>query len=307
MSRQTETRSRAWCFTLNNPSDEAGPYLNDVFSKDCAYLVYQKEKGESGTVHYQGYFYFNNARRFSAVKKALPDAHLEAAKGSPIQNRDYCTKDEGRLDGPFEFGDLPAQGKRTDIEGVVSTIKAGGSLKRVAEEHPAAYIRYHRGIQALHRALDSRERDWQTELWVFYGPPGTGKSRTATALGRETGSYTPIIGNSGIWWDGYDAQHTIILDEFKCNVPLALFKRMADRYPLKIDVKGGSSEFLSRRIIITTNLDPDNWYSGERVTDDERRAVLRRITFRVFFGQSGRLVELDDRSEKTDLPLFENQ
>lgn len=52
------------------------------------------EKGKKKeTPHLQGYVEFKNARTFNQVKKLLPRAHIEKAKGNRQQNIDYCSKE----------------------------------------------------------------------------------------------------------------------------------------------------------------------------------------------------------------------
>ena len=59
MASASTVQTRAWCFTLNNPvRDEPVPATEDPKQWGASYLVYQLEKGESGTPHYQGYLYF---------------------------------------------------------------------------------------------------------------------------------------------------------------------------------------------------------------------------------------------------------
>lgn len=101
-------RSRGWCFTINNPRINHEAYL----AYDCTYMVFQKERGEAGTEHYQGYIYFRNARSLAGIKTdaIFATAHLEAARGTPAANHAYCTKEEGRIDGPWVKGDIPQQG-----------------------------------------------------------------------------------------------------------------------------------------------------------------------------------------------------
>ncbi|GBN06555.1 hypothetical protein AVEN_208681-1 [Araneus ventricosus] len=52
---------------------------------------------DTGCQHLQGFVYFNERQRFLAFKKLFPDSHLEVAKGSPEQNKVYCTKDGNAL------------------------------------------------------------------------------------------------------------------------------------------------------------------------------------------------------------------
>lgn len=44
-------QSRRWMFTINNPIPEDH---DDCLSWNAKYLVFQLEKGENGTLHYQG-------------------------------------------------------------------------------------------------------------------------------------------------------------------------------------------------------------------------------------------------------------
>lgn len=72
------------------------------------YCCWQLERGENGTPHFQGYVQFNDKMSLSKMKAlgGLERAHLEVAKGKWQDNKKYCSKDEGRLDGPFEVSAL---------------------------------------------------------------------------------------------------------------------------------------------------------------------------------------------------------
>lgn len=54
-SMSTTGRSRYFCFTLNNPTHDIDDALLEQFG--CTYVVFQLERGESGTYHYQGTSY----------------------------------------------------------------------------------------------------------------------------------------------------------------------------------------------------------------------------------------------------------
>lgn len=304
---QPNGTARNWSWTINNPTATPEEILG--FLAGTYFSIFQREKGENGTEHYQGYSRFKAPVRLSALKKLGVDfgrAHFEIAKGNEQQNIAYCTKQDSHLAGPWELGERSQQGKRTDLDDVAADVKSGHSLKRIAEDHPSAFIKYHRGITELRNTLRAPEpRDFLTELWVFYGTPGTGKSYAANTIGRELGMYSPVFGNSGLWWDGYDGQHVIVLDEFKCQIPLAHLKRMADRYEYKVDVKGLTAvQFTSKIIIITTNIEFDFWYISDKVSNTERDALRRRIQFMARFDSLDGpiVVDWDDRAQKTVIP-----
>ena len=115
------SRSRNWCFTLNNYSDEQYAIITKP-NDSIKYMIVGKEIAETGTPHLQGYVMFKNAVRFSTMTSWLPGAHFEVAKGSPEHNYDYCSK-EGNFE---EFGIRPdpearLRGMQSDIEALPDT------------------------------------------------------------------------------------------------------------------------------------------------------------------------------------------
>lgn len=104
--------SRRWCFTLNNPAagDHEGYLALAEEGGPASYIVLQLEVGESGTPHLQGHIVMRGATRFGAMRRLMPRAHLEKARGSVASNEAYCTKEEGRQDGPWRAGTAPKVG-----------------------------------------------------------------------------------------------------------------------------------------------------------------------------------------------------
>lgn len=88
-------RALHWCFTVNNPQDG----LN--FDDRVRYAVWQLERGEQGTNHFQGYLRLKRAASFNAVRNLLPEGtHIEIAR-NPIAAEHYCRKEDSRIGGPF--------------------------------------------------------------------------------------------------------------------------------------------------------------------------------------------------------------
>ena len=86
LKTNSRLRSRRWCFTLNNyTDDETKSILEQVKDTDTKYIL-GFEVGDQGTPHIQGYMEFKNARSFASMKKMIPRAHLEKAKGNTKQN-----------------------------------------------------------------------------------------------------------------------------------------------------------------------------------------------------------------------------
>jgi len=103
---------------------------------------------------------------------------------------------------------------------------------------------------------------------VIQGPTGTGKSKHC--IDEYPGAYWK---SRDSWWDGYEAQETVILDEFYGWLPYDTLLRLCDRYPMSVEVKGGKTQFLAKTIVITTNKVPSKWY-GPKVYFE---ALQRRV------------------------------
>lgn len=278
MASASTVQTRAWCFTLNNPvRDEPVPATEDPKQWGASYLVYQLEKGESGTPHYQGYLYFPSNRRLAALRRLAPRAHFEPRRGTHDQARDYCRKDDDRLDGPWEQGEPPAPGKRNDLMLLMADVKTGMSEREIAEKYGATWARNHNAIDK-YRRLVTNGRSWKTEVTVLYGPSGTGKSRWAYQ--QHPDAY-PFRG--GAYWCGYDCHDHVVVDDFVSGtLPYGVALHVLDRYPLVVDVKLGSKPFVARTIIITSNYPPDTWYPNQRSAP-----LLRRLDNIVYVDSQG--------------------
>lgn len=267
----SDNKARAYAITLNNPSGDCLGFDEDVME----YMICGLETGEKKkTPHIQGYVYFKSKKRFTYVKKLWPTAHIEVGRGKPVQNQTYCSKD-----GSFhEHGELPkGQGARTDLEHVRELVDAGASIQTVRSESYANFIRYQ---NAIVRDIECArpDRDWVTELHILWGETGTGKSRWC-AENFPDAYWKP----TGEWWEGYDGHETVVIDEFYGWLRLDLMLRIADRYPLRVQVKGSSRKFVAKSVYITSNKPWEEWWAfiqNPESASHERlkRAFARRIT-----------------------------
>lgn len=89
-------KSRKYLLTINNPIDKGYNHnkINEIMSLfKYEYYCLCDEVGEQGTPHTHIYFYCTNAVYFDTVKKRFPEAHIDSAKGSSQENRDYIRKE----------------------------------------------------------------------------------------------------------------------------------------------------------------------------------------------------------------------
>lgn len=202
--------------------------------------------------------------------------HVECARGSASQNRDYCSKPDTAVANTFrEVGDIPRQGNRTDLAELAEAITQGTSIEDIASQFPTEYIRYHRGIQALKTATSTKPRSSAVAPTVYwwFGPTGTGKSRLA--FESFPNAYIKMPTNK--WWDGYVDQTEVILDDYRPSMcPFHELLRLLDRYPMKVEFKGGSTELQATTFVITTCERPEHLWQGK--TTEQIDQLIRRIT-----------------------------
>ena len=94
-------------FTLNKRDGEDLP-TKPTFRDPIRYLKYQLERGEGGRLHFQGVLVLDRQHSLDVVKRtlAVDHVHLEVCR-SVKHAIAYCGKVETRVDGPWEFGELP--------------------------------------------------------------------------------------------------------------------------------------------------------------------------------------------------------
>lgn len=274
-------QGKRWVFTENNPVD----VLQDKWAHwpDVEYGICQVEQGAVGTLHYQGFVRFTKNKRLGAVKILLPRAHWAVARGTDEDNERYCSKEEGRVRGPYRIGELRErhQGKRTDWEKLHEDIKAQVDERELAERHFRLVAMYPAGIEKVRRLI-TPDRDYKTDLICICGVPRRGKSELVREL-ADGNIYEKPTGDN--WWDGYARERVAHLDEFDGYVPLSTLLILADASakPL-VPIKGGYVPFRSHAIMITSNLKPDQWYTNK--TDLQQRALYRRITLYIWRGET---------------------
>jgi len=263
------SRSRDWCFTINNYSKKDIAIFKDLEASKSAplYYILGYEVGEKGTPHIQGYIYFKNARTGASMKKLHKSAHWEVARGTFEQNYDYCSKDEDF----YEFGEkIQKQGKRSDLEKIAEDIKGKKKLKDIAEQYPASYIRYSKGIREF-KTLQLEHRTVKPKVTWIYGRTGVGKTNYAYNL-----SDCVYIKDGTQWWDGYEQQDVVVIDDFDGNWPFRNLLQLLDMYPYRGQYKGGYVNINSPNIVITCDKSPYEKYRGKQ-GNNELSQLLRRI------------------------------
>lgn len=294
------SRVRHWCITLNNP-DVSHESMIEKLQAICNYAVFQLEIGDQGTLHWQMYVELKKASTLGSLKKHIDSRiHAEARKGARDVARHYCMKPvtgcdcehcvaaralvpnlpDDRDAGPWEIGvwSEASQGKRSDLSEAIVTLRARG-IDAVREEHPEAFVRYHKGLNALLQGALTH-RDEPPEVAIVLGLPGCGKSYLARQNPDNLKSWDDPLDGDMSWFDGLDNAEKAIFDDFdgrRSGVKLRTVLRLLDRYAIRVPVKGAFTSYAPREVWLTTNYHPNDWYDwADRAPQYE--ALKRRVT-----------------------------
>lgn len=219
----------------------------------------------TGKLHLQGYAEMETSVRFGTLKKRYPTLHIEPRKGTQAQAIDYCKKD-GKWS---EVGTPKAQGKRKDLDDLAEAIKNKVPMIEIAESNPSCYIRYHRGLEH-YRYVTQRDRSEPPVVEWRWGATGVGKTRGPFSRHQTEGVY---IKDGTAWWNGYENQEAVIIDDFDGKWPFRDLLRLLDRYPYQCQTKGGYVKFNSPYIYITCEWEPGHFWCGNALAQ-----VMRRLT-----------------------------
>lgn len=269
-------RVRAWCFTINNPGSYSKLILEELYSLGKArYVIGQLEVGTNGTPHIQGFIYFDNPRCFGGMKKLHPEAHWEICRSIPDSIK-YCQKDDTRKDGPWEFGDAPSQGNRVDLADLKKRIEDGIRVDDLMMDNPMTYHQYGRTLCKIEDiCMRKNYRKTMTKGIWLWGDTGVGKSHEAFYQYNPMTHYNWT--NDGGWWDGYIQQDTVILNDFRGEIPYNEMLKMVDKWPYSVRRRNREPmPFTSGLVIVTSSLPPEEIYK-KRNEEDKIEQLLRRF------------------------------
>lgn len=254
--------SRSWTFTLNNYTMKDEQLFKDLV---CNYIIFGREVGEKGTRHLQGTIMFTKPCRFSGVKKIHPSCHWEKCR-SFNDSINYCMKEKD-----YFIKDSRKQGCRSDIEDIITEINAG-SLITAITAYPTTYVKYHNGLEKYTALIKCKPRNFKPTVEWLWGKTGAGKTRYV--VDKEPDLY--ICNFDLKWWDGYMGQEAILIDDFReGQIPFTDLLKLLDRYPCKVQVKGGFRDVCSLRMYITCPLAPK--YEFLETHNEDLQQLIRRI------------------------------
>lgn len=286
---------RKYQLTINHPeklglSHEAIKARIETFT-NCIYWCMSDEIGnETGTPHTHLYLAFRNAVEFHIIQQRFYGAHIEAAKGSHRENRDYLRKEGKWLndvkhetivpDTFEESGELPPERTQhqKNSEAILSLIQEGARNAEILREYPSAMARLQHIEAARQTLLEERFRREFRKLDVQYiwGKTGVGKTRSI----METYGYENVyrITNYAHPFDSYAGQDVMLFDEFRSSLPIEDMLKYLDGYPLFLPCRYNDKVACYTKIYLASNIPMEKQYPNVQIEEPETwQAFLRRF------------------------------
>ncbi len=294
---ENNSQSRKFLLTINNPQDCGMTHdvlINRAQLFHPAYFCMADEIGEQGTYHTHLYICSHSPMRFGTMKRRFPTAHIDSAKGTSRENRDYirkegrwaCTeKAETSVEGTFyEFGDIPseAEEKSPRMHQLLQDVKEGYTTQEIIEENPGFAFKG-REIDALRGTVcfdKYRTENRILDVHYLYGDSGTGKTRSIYEKhsAADICRITDYGGRNGIRFDSYHGQPVLVFEEFHSQIPIASMLNYLDIYPLTLPARYNDKVACYTTVYITSNIPLAQQYPEiQRSQPETWNAFLRRI------------------------------
>lgn len=286
-----EKAYRKYQLTINNP--EKHGFTREVIRStlsemsSCLYWCMCDEIGQEGTPHTHVYLLFKNPVMFSTLQKRFYGAHIEPAKGSNQQNRDYIRKEGKWLDDakhgtsvPDSFeesGELPEEtDHRLKVnEAIFSMVEAGASNVEILREYPSAMNRLAH-IEATRQTLlaDQYRKEYRhLEVYYIWGKTRVGKTRFV----MEKHGYENVYRVTSYQhpFDGYAGEPVLLLDEFRSSLPFSDLLKYLEGYPIMLPCRYADKVACFTQVYIISNIPLSEQYPNIQADEPASWAALK--------------------------------
>ena len=300
---KVDTQSRGWVFTVNNPKQNEQEFYDYLITlTSLQYFVFQRERGEQGTEHFQGYIEFNAPKRFSTMRNAFSEkaigvqAHIEMRNGTKKDAHDYAKKigkytdkADTKIGQSYEWGEInliEESGKRNDLLAIIQLLEEGAIPAEICENFPTQYFLYKQRITEYYRdivKMQMRNTRRKLEVYYIYGQTGTGK--TSYVLNKYGDENVYIMSDYPTGYsdkekfDGYNGEDIILFDEFRSDIPLKRMLRYLDGYYCELPARYNFNIACYTKVYIVSNWSLNQQYPNiQQNYPDDWNAFCRRIT-----------------------------
>lgn len=295
VKKKKSTRGKRWFGTSWSTEDRL--WAKNIWlgehQKSIRFFSGQLEEcPKTSRKHWQFIIHFYDRMGLRSVRKIIRMGKgKEAGDLQPQYSEGACQyvlKQETSAGERFTYGEKSIQGFRSDLEDIRVRIVTqvqdrghGESTLAIANDHFGTYLRYNQGMRQYQKLVmeEASQEYRKVEVEIISGPTRSGKTRKYLYdenNKRRRNVFIINAGNGCSWWDGYNGQDTILIDEFKNQIQLTVLLGLLDGHQMRMAVKGSHVYCLATKIIITTNLRKEEIYPGQ--TKELLEPLWARVT-----------------------------
>lgn len=284
---------RKYQLTFNNPEKLGFDHQTIKTTlgtlQTCVYWCMCDEIGnETGTLHTHLYMAFKNPVMFQTIQQRFYGAHIEPAKGSHRENRDYLLKEgkwaddakhETSMPGTFEeSGELPPETskRQKQSEEIWDMLKNNASDYDILQKFPSAMTQLKYIDMARQVVLDKKFGDDFRSIHVEYiwGKTGVGKTRGVV----EKHGYRNVfrVTNYKNPFDGYRGQDVILFEEFRDSLPIAQMLTLIEGHPDRLPCRYNDKVACYSTVYIISNIPLEKQYLDTQFREPETWNAFRR-------------------------------
>ena len=259
------------------PEDALYPGTGRIFA--CQYQAERglpSERRFAGLLHIQIVLGIHMGKvRYNQLNQMLGlqdfQVHWKTCR-SPPHAWDYCAKEESRIPGASAqtWGEPPeprwAAKQRTEtakIDRIKEIIEKKGSERDVYESEDRAFAyRNPRAVQKMKSLYQAPDFEFRPKLiYILWGPTGSAKTYTVRKFVRENKlrTFIPMSGPLGEWWDEYDNEECLLVEEVRSVFDISCLLQLFDGYEFRARVKGTLTALRIRIILLTAEKNLSDW------------------------------------------------
>jgi len=226
------------------------------------------------------------------LKKLFPVAHIEKARGSHQENKDYVMKTgkwkndlkaETNLPDTFtELGNMPPERSSLNKKERLYEMILSGMTNDEIISADKSYIYQLKKMDEIRETL--KEKEYATKdrnVYVTYVTGDTGLGKTRDIHAEHLGNMARITSyrkDGTVIFDNYHGEDVLVFEEFIGQIPLTDMLNYLDRYPLKLPARYQDKVACFTKVYITSNLPLYDLYIREQLERPKSwTAFLRRI------------------------------
>ena len=284
-------------FTYNNFTHAPKVFLEML--KTLPYIVFirfQIEKGESGTIHYQGYIHLSKRQLWGTIRRALIKMGLHRMThqnriSSPQKASNYCNKIfDKKKDGSifqtkvtpevYEFGELNLQqGQRNDINDIIDCVRDNMSDSEIMALYPVAFFHNQKKIDDIRELIRYENfSDITRDIKATFITGRTRIGKTTAIIKKHGYKNVYTIDNYKNPWDRYKGQDIIIFDEFHSQIQITEMLRWLDFHPLALPCRYKDKQACYTQVYFTSNEPFERIYPNVKIEKPKTfDALMARI------------------------------